>query len=157
VSRLSRSKTRKVNKVAASRPRLEMLEERTLMDAAGMLTALQSAKTTIQTVGSNLASGPLGVDLPLLSGGANALDSILGVTQKFNQIGTQIGNITPSTITAASNPQSELQSELGSGFTVTEYDANGIRVAFSQAVSGSVPNLGLTSSIADFFGGSSAA
>ena len=142
----------------------EPLEDRTLLDATpAMVNAFKAASSAVQTIGSNLASGPLGVDLPIISGGAAALDSILGVSSTFSQISGAVNGVVPATVLGKSTQadqqaelQSELQAALGSGITVTEYDSIAILVTYTRGIGGPVNNLNLTTTAADFFGGASA-
>lgn len=142
-----------------SRPSLEPLENRTLLDAGALLTAMKAASATAKGFGTNLVGGPLARDLPVISGGASALGSILQAAPAYNQIGDRLAALDPAAIAGAGNSaaqQAALQSALGPGFTVTSYNGDsGIFVTYSRLLAGGVPGLSTTTNLGDFFGGSS--
>jgi hypothetical protein len=148
-----------------ARPRLESLEDRTLLDAGSLLQTLHDSATTATNLGSNLAAGVLARDLPILSGGTGALNSILGVTNTFAGIGSTLGGLSPTDIVnagsketdhskALEDEQNALQAALGSGYTVNNFDDSSIQITFNQSVGGTVSNLSTTTNLTDFFGGS---
>lgn len=137
-------------------PRLEILEDRTLLDAGGNLTALLNAAGTVNGFASSLSSGPLSQDLPILSDGTAALGKILGVSSTFGTLSNALKGINVSQVLAASNRAAELQAELGSGFSVSQVDDTQVLVTYTLDVSGANPSVSAATTLTDFFGNNQA-
>lgn len=132
------------------RLQLEQLEDRTLLDAASNLTALQAASGTVGNFGPSLISGPLNVDLPIV--GSALGHQILGVDSIFSSIDTALAGFNVNTVKAAMDPKAELQKELGSGFTVAEVSDTQVLVTYTQ--SAGTPSLSIDKNLTDFFANS---
>jgi hypothetical protein len=143
------------------RPVLERLEDRTLFDANSNLNALLGAAGTVNGFAARLASGPLSLDLPILSGGTAALGQILGLSPVFGGVSTALGQISVSKVLGATDRAAELQAELqavlGGSVTVSGGDLNTqILVTYTDNISGGAPGVTAATSVADFFGNNAA-
>src|SRR5579885_3127631 len=137
-------------------PPLEILEDRTLLDAGGNLTALLNAAGTVNGFASSLSSGPLSQELPILSDGTAALGKILGVSSTFGTLSNALKGINVSQVLAASNRAAELQAELGSGFSGSQVDDTQVLVTYTLDVSGANPSVSAATTLTDFFGNNQA-
>jgi hypothetical protein len=126
-----------------------------MLDASSNLNALKGAAATLGSFAASLAAGPLNEDLPILSGGASELAQILGLSNDFSVLGNALNQINTANVTGAGDPKATLQSELGSGFTVSEVSDNQVLVSYSQSINAS-PSVSAATSLSDFFGNNAA-
>ncbi|MDR3638691.1 MAG: calcium-binding protein [Isosphaeraceae bacterium] len=133
------------------RPRFEPLEDRIVLDSSSNLNALKGAASTLSSFAASLAAGPLNEDLPILSGGASTLGQILNLNSSLSALETSLGQINTASVAGAGDPKAELQSELGSAFTVSEVSDSQVLVTYTQNITAS-PSVSAATDVADFFG-----